>query len=559
MSRSPQALPLARLLLPLALMACFEEEEKPDATDTDTTPDTPGDSGTPTTPKPGDRDGDGSPDDEDCAPDDPAVHPGAEEICFDSIDNDCDGAFTIGCLLPKGVIEAQHTHGVLQGHIDDLEAGTAVALGILRPNQRASVLIGAPGDRQSEHPGAVYLLETPFFGTQHLGVLGAEILGEEDKDNFGAAVAFVHDRDENGVSELVVGAPYAEYGDGAVYVFEPPNVGHYTIDGPATLGVAHAKLIGGRASRAGASLATGDFGGGAGGDIAIGAPDWSEYDARGAVYLLFDGPLTTFPPPELPEVADEILFGALVDEPIEHYLLNPGQCVANAGRLLGAGRDGLLLSNGLGYTYVLDTSTVGAPDFSLAHTPLVEAGDVAMGAGGDLTGDGVTDFLIASSCVDIPALEVTCTNAVLVMSGATDFYKAGERFDHAADRARATRQAQAIFVPGEDSYLGVESEVRSVTGAGDVNGDGHDDLLIGDPGADGFHGAVYLFLGPVSGILRPEDAYLTITGDEGDSMLGWSVASGDINGDHLDDFVMGAPGDGKRAGAVYVIYGGRAR
>jgi len=59
----------------------------------DTTPDSKeagGDSAEPVTEVDPDADGDGSPDSEDCADDDPTVHPGAEEIC-DGLDNNCDG------------------------------------------------------------------------------------------------------------------------------------------------------------------------------------------------------------------------------------------------------------------------------------------------------------------------------------------------------------------------------------------------------------------------------------------------------------------------------------
>jgi len=42
-----------------------------------------------------DFDGDGTVDDMDCNPDDPAIHLGAEEDCHDGIDNDCDGAVDV--------------------------------------------------------------------------------------------------------------------------------------------------------------------------------------------------------------------------------------------------------------------------------------------------------------------------------------------------------------------------------------------------------------------------------------------------------------------------------
>ncbi|HXF05064.1 MAG TPA: hypothetical protein VNM72_06570 [Blastocatellia bacterium] len=115
--------------------------------------------------------------------------------------------------------------------------------------------------------------------------------------------------------------------------------------------------------------------------------------------------------------------------------------------------------------------------------------------------------------------------------------------------------------------------------AGDVNGDGRPDLIIGAPQADGPDnsrtnvGEVYVFFGgsslagaPVRD-LRSSSADVTIYGWGGlpnaksPDQAGSAVAAGDVNGDGLADIVVGAPGvsgpDGKRdqAGAVYVFFG----
>lgn len=98
----------------------------------------------------------------------------------------------------------------------------------------------------------------------------------------------------------------------------------------------------------------------------------------------------------------------------------------------------------------------------------------------------------------------------------------------------------------------------SVAIAGDTNGDGHDDLLVGarfsDPGGLTGAGSVMLYSGFHGGLLRQWD------GDAAGDLLGSSVAGvGDLNGDGLADVMMGAtgasPGGVTGAGSVYVYSG----
>jgi hypothetical protein len=89
-----------------------------------------------------------------------------------------------------------------------------------------------------------------------------------------------------------------------------------------------------------------------------------------------------------------------------------------------------------------------------------------------------------------------------------------------------------------DAHLGT-----SVSGAGDVNGDGFADVIVGAPDFDNGQsreGRAYLYLGSVSGLALAPD--WIAESDPGGALFGKSVSgAGDVNGDGFDDVIVGAP------------------
>lgn len=107
---------------------------------------------------------------------------------------------------------------------------------------------------------------------------------------------------------------------------------------------------------------------------------------------------------------------------------------------------------------------------------------------------------------------------------------------------------------------------RSVSAAGDINGDGFDDLVIGAPYASNgaqFAGKAYVVFGSAQGLpgtpLRLSESGLVITGANIYDSVGSSVsAAGDINGDGIDDLILGAENSSlgaNYAGAAFVVFG----
>ncbi len=118
---------------------------------------------------------------------------------------------------------------------------------------------------------------------------------------------------------------------------------------------------------------------------------------------------------------------------------------------------------------------------------------------------------------------------------------------------------------GADAKLLEEHEgdqASRVAGAGDVNGDGLDDILVGSQFQDGGAedgGALYLVLGPVTGEHPLAEAQARMWGEAAEDHAGFSATgAGDTDGDGFADLLISAPwqdGSGDRAGAAYVVLG----
>ncbi len=254
---------------------------------------------------------------------------------------------------------------------------------------------------------------------------------------------------------------------------------------------------------------------------------------------------------------------------------NLGLSLSCAGDVNGDGIDDILLGTSLGQqgsshaptAYVIygrAGSTIGslaldqlsaADGFAIHGHASTNSAEMRVSSAGDVNGDGLDDLIFGAPYAD----EATGGGAAYVVYG-----RAGTARGTISLGDLAQSDGFVIRAASSGDMAG-----RSVSGAGDVNGDGLADIVIGASGADGAGpaaGTAYVVYGQ-AGSARPAldlsqlnaAQGFAVQGAAAADLLGTSVAmAGDVNGDGIDDLIFGAPGndqDGTGAGRAYVVYG----
>jgi hypothetical protein len=351
------------------------------------------------------------------------------------------------------------------------------------------------------------------------------LTGEASGDSFGWSVASAGDVNADGYADAIVGAfDYGSTKEGRAYIF----YGGSAMQGGSSAS-ANVKITGLPNSYLGFSVSTaGDVNADGYADVFVGAPFYNN-NYQGLAYLFHGGP--SMSGLDSPTEANLILSDTTGTS--DRY----GWSVATAGDENGDGYADVIVgayvfsgSTGRAYLYHGGPTMSATADHTLTGGGTSYFFGSSVAAAGDVDGDGYGDVVVGADNFD-------------GSRGRTYLYWGGPSM-HMGQLAHQTLDGEAT-----SSRFGI-----SVASAGDVDRDGYADLLIGADYYSGRAGKAYLYRGGPS---RNINAPLGISGaGELSGYFGYSVApAGDINGDGYADMVVGAWGENSSYGRAYLFRG----
>ncbi|MCB9763372.1 MAG: FG-GAP repeat protein [Alphaproteobacteria bacterium] len=528
---------------------------------------------------------------DDCNDQSAESYPGADPICGDELDNDCDddadeGADTVwyldgdgdgygvatttlqGCNQPGSYADnaddcddddaALNPETVWHPDQDDDGYGNASStpstqlVQCVQPEGYALTATDCNDLSSDVFPGAEVICEDTVVNDCEMDVeaeaeacaagdrygltdIAVTLYGADVDDRVGSTVAFLGDMDRDGVEEWAVGAPGWDHQD--LWIVEGvPEDGSYV--GDVATRAFSAEEDG---EFTGPVVPLGDLDGDRRPDIAVGF----QTEHHDLVAIIMSRGFSSFP--SRLSSADAVL--ELV------YVGSYGYSIASAGDLNNNGNGDLIVGLPEIYfgstrggsalaIYSTPSGRTGVDDISGAELGGEYDGDLAgfaVDGVGDFNGDGRDDVVIGAPGYSANREDAGAAYVVLGKpSSSTDLADADLRID------------------GENTG---DQAGYSVSGIGDINNDGRTDIIVGAPFANGGgtdSGAAYLVLGPYTGVLDLGNADAVMLGYRDDARAGSTTASaGDVDDDGRGDFMIAAPGhsegDVLACGAVFLF------
>jgi hypothetical protein len=424
---------------------------------------------------------------------------------------------------------------VPQGFLHKLQtpaggAGTAVACGgKYGSNGPTDIVVGIPNYSNGQtNEGAVLMYEGNTFGpdAQPRFIYESNQAGAQ----LGFSVAMAGDINWDRRSEILAGAPHYSNGEadeGALYVlngllqFQPQTV--QIVEGNQA-----GALFG--YSVAGASDVNADMFS----DVVVGAPFYNDGNgAEGAAFVYHGG---------ASGLVSNVSYKVPGNQPDSRF----GHSVSTAGDVNGDGYADIVVGAYLhdngeadeGAAFIYHGTAIGISTAVASHLEGNQANarfGWSVACAGDVNADGYADVLVGAPYFDKGE---TDEGVAMVFQGSRN--------------GLSLTPASIIESNQADAWLGY-----SVSPAGDVNGDSFSDIVVGAYGYDNGEadeGIILVYHGAPNGIVEADRTVLT---DYEGSNIGEVLSpAGDVNGDGYSDVVVGSPGVfGGGDGRVSIFYG----
>ncbi len=351
-------------------------------------------------------------------------------------------------------------------------------------------------------------------GTE-IGTTPGLVLSGPDGGGFGYAVASAGDVNGDGYGDLIVGTYLAGAPSGHAYLY---------LGGANGLGSMPAATLLSKTPYFGGSVAAaGDVNGDGYADVVVGE-DGGPTSTVAALFLGGPSGLSTTPA--------VTLVGATAVCAHEDYCGPEAvSLVAGAGDVNGDGYGDVIISDS-GGAFLFSGSAAGPA--GEPSTRLAGPFGTSLASAGDVNGDGYADAIVG---------KIAAVGGI----GTASLYLGS---------ANGLAPSPDLTLSAGSSFG------SSVAGVGDVNGDGYGDVVVGDTGDNSDFGIVYLFFGGANGLSTSPDGLVYCPDDPallaGWGFAQSVAGAGDANGDGYADLLVGDPGSNSNAGAAFLFLGGAA-